>query len=145
MMRSIALAIRRLRRSPGFTLFSIVTLALGVGATSATYSAMYDAIWRQAGVRDGATLVAVSRTDRNPLGPTVLAWPDVEDLSVHQRTFSDVAVTQRIGVAISARGRAEIVDAEAVSGRFFQTLGVERGIGRLLLPSDDELSAPFVC
>jgi putative ABC transport system permease protein len=145
MMRDVVLAFRRLRRSPGFTLFSVVTLALGVGATSATYSVMYDSIWRPAGVRAGAALVAVSRTDRNTLGPTAMAWPDVQDLQALQRTLSDMAVSMRIAVALSGGGRAETVNGEVVSGRYFQTLGVEQAIGRLLLPSDDALSAPLVC
>jgi predicted permease len=145
----LRLALRRLAQAPGFTAFSIATLALGIGVTSAIYSALLGLTQRAVGVRNPDGIVTVRQltaTDATRSGPamTDFSGPEYVELRDGQSAFSDLAAVTRFGTSLSADGRAELVRGEAVSGNFFQTLGVRPALGRLLQPADDRPDAPPV-
>jgi putative ABC transport system permease protein len=134
-LSDVGLAVRRLAKSPLFSVFSILTLALGTGITTTAYSILYGLLWRDPAVVDPSRLLALARP---------IAWADYGDLREQQTAFSGVAAHAEFSTALTARDTVELIRGEAVSGNYFQTLGLRAPMGRLLQPSDDEPGAPAV-
>lgn len=131
--RDVGLALRRLAKAPLFSAFSVLTLALGIGITTTAYSILYGLLWRDSAVADPARLLAL---------PRPVAWADYLDLRRQQTVFADVAAQAEFNTSLVARDTVELVRGEAVSGGYFQALGVTASMGRLLQPADDEPGAP---
>jgi predicted permease len=134
-LHDVGLALRRLAQAPLFSVFSILTLALGAGITTTAYSILYGLLWRDPAVIDPSRLLAL---------PRPIAWADYRDLREQQTTFTGVAAHAEFSTALSARDTVELIRGEAVSGSYFPTLGLTAPLGRLLQPSDDEPGAPAV-
>ena len=130
--RDVGQAMRRLARSPLFSGFSVLTLALGIGITTTAYSILYGLLWRDPAVQDPARLLALTRS---------IAWADYRDLRTQQVTFSEAAAHAEFSASLAGPDWAELVRGQAVSGNYFQTLGLGASHGRLLQPSDDEPGA----
>jgi len=134
-------SLRRLRAAPLFTVFAIVTLAFGIGITTAVYSYL-NAFRQQApGVRDADELVHVVQSAGRVWR---LTGPEFEELRAHQQVFSGFAAWTTITTSLATQGDSQLVTGEAVSGDFFQTLGVGMVAGRPLTPADDRDDAPPV-
>lgn len=133
LLSDIRLALRRLRASPGFTLFAMVSLAVGIGVTTAIYSAVRTLLWMPLGVPHQRDLVQVA--DGQTPGPS-MSWQDFDVLRREQTTFRNVAAFTRIHTAVSGAAEPRTVDGEAVSGEFFDTLQVRPRLGRLIDPAD---------
>jgi len=134
-LHDVGMAVRRLAKSPLFSVFSILTLALGIGITTTAYSILYGLLWRDPSVTDPSRLLALARP---------IAWADYRDLREQQTTFTEVAAHGEFSTALTARDTVELIRGEAVSGNYFQALGLTAPLGRLLQPSDDEPGAPAV-
>ena len=139
-------ALRRLRRNPGFTAFSIGTLALGIGFTTALYSVIYSTILRPLNVPGLDRVVNVYHA--SPLAGSRWFWtlslPDFEDLRKTQTTLTGLAAHAPFGQIVIANGVGEKATGEAVSGDYFTVLGVQPAAGRLLQPADNEPGAAAV-
>jgi putative ABC transport system permease protein len=144
-MRDLTLALRRLRRSPGFTIFAVVTLALGIGAATAAYSALYTLALRPPGF-DPAGLVLISRT--NSVSQGVLAgvsWTDYERVRAQQRSLATLAAWTPVpNLTLASEASSAFVAVEAVTGTYFEVLRVRPLLGRLIQPADDAPDAPPV-
>lgn len=140
-MRDLKFAVRRLAASPVFTLFSIATLAIGIGVTTAVYSFLYALLWRVPEVPDPAAVVAITQ---RAAYPSAFSIPEFRDLAAQQTSFTAVAAWKPFSGALSGNGRSRLVYGEGVSGQYFQILGVRAVTGRTLLESDDRPNAPFV-
>jgi hypothetical protein len=90
MWRDCRLAWRRVRAAPGIAVFSILTLTLGIGVSTATYSVIYAGRWRPLGLADEARLAIISRSNMMHPGPTRLTWAEYQHLLREQRTFSSI-------------------------------------------------------
>ena len=136
-------ATRRLRANPGFTAFAVVTLALGIGATTAVYSVIYSTILRPLNVRDVGALVNVyhSRPEQGSRWFWTLSFADFEDLRNAQTVFSALAAHAPFAQVVIAGGTGEKARGETVSGDYFSLLGVQPVAGRLLQPADDRPGA----
>lgn len=141
--QDVRFALRQLRKSPGFTITSILTLALGIGANIAIFSLIYSAMLRSLPVPHPEELVSL----RADLGETAYR-PQDDGLSAIQRNGMYKALSGQhalaglcgvMGESITDRSGDEPVrlDAAAVTGDCFNTLGVKPLLGRLILPSDD--------
>ena len=142
LLRDFRFALRRLRSSPLFFLFAVLTLGVGIGVTTATYSALYRTFWRPLGIVENDRvywLGAITGSRGNVRGMSAL---DLRDLRESQTAFSSIQATASFPGAVAANGRAALVSSEAVSGGYFTTLGVRPFLGRVLQPSDDDPSAP---
>ena len=139
-------AARRLRANPGFTTFSVVTLAFAIGATTALYSVIYSTILRPLNVPELSSLVNLYHS--SPLlgsRPYVtFSLADFEDLERAQTTFSAIAAHTAFRQIVVANGVGEPTVGELVSGRYFTVLGIQPAVGRLLQPADDRPGAPPV-
>jgi predicted permease len=137
-------AVRRLRTNPGFTLFAVLTLALGIGGTTAIYSVIHTTVLKPLDVDGVDRLVNIyhSEPDYAP-NPHYcgLSLPDFEDLERTQTVFSAITAFSGVPQVIVASGAAESVVGEMVTGGYFSTLGIRPSMGRLLLPADNRPGA----
>jgi predicted permease len=138
-------AARRLRGSLAFTIFSVVSLGLGIGMATAVYAVVHAAMGPTPGVRDIDRVVSIARNDFYGSGPLInFSWPEFVDLAARQTTFSAVANWQAFPAAVIANGRATSTFAEFASGDYFRVVGVVPEIGRVLQPADDRPGGPAV-
>jgi predicted permease len=135
MGRDLAYAVRMLRRSPAFTCVALLSLGLGIGANTALFSVVDALFWRPLPVREPERLVHVSLTDtltreeRARVG-YLPAFPLVpEDFAQAHDVFSGAVTAAADGVALSIGGVTERVMADAVSGNYFEVLGVKPFLG----------------
>jgi putative ABC transport system permease protein len=138
MARDFRLALRRLRMAPGFTVFAIVSLALGIGVSTAIYSAVRTLFWMPMGIADPAR--AASWTEAGRSTPSI-SWPDFADIRAQQASFTSVAAARRLFAAVAIGDTVESVFGESVSGEYFATLGVTALHGRILQPQDETAKA----
>src|SRR5215208_4845755 len=96
-IRDIRLALRRLRMAPGFTLFAIVSLALGLGVSTAVYSAVHALFWLPMGVPQQDELVEIT-SDR----VANITGLDFQDLHAQQASFKALAASSRIRTALAS-------------------------------------------
>jgi putative ABC transport system permease protein len=147
MRNDVTYALRRLRATPAFTTFSIVTLALGIGATTAVYSAVYTAVLRPPPLRDIDRVANLYHRDPRrggSLSTMALSPPDVEDYAAAQTSFTALAPWSRFRHALVANGGSEVIAGEMVGGDYFRVVGIDAALGRTLQPADDRPGAPRV-
>jgi putative ABC transport system permease protein len=138
--RDFRLAVRRLRMAPGFTLFAVLSLALGIGVSTAVYSAVRTLFWTPVGVPRAEEIVAITSFRSSP----AMSWPDFEDLRAQQSTFGALAGSSSIRTALASSRNAEVVIGDAVSGGYFPAMGVTPLLGRLIGTSDEREAARVV-
>ena len=140
--RDFHFAGRRLIATPMFTIFAIVTLALGIGVTTGIYSAVRAVTGPPAGLSNTGRLVALAFESRS--SALKLSWPEFQELRAQQTVFDRLTGWAPLEQTYSVDGRAETAFGEIVSGDYFQTLGIEPFLGRTLQPADDHSGAPPV-
>ncbi len=138
-------AARTLWRSPGFVLAAALTLALGIGATTTLVSALDTLLYRPpVSVREPGTIVRTFFQSANPqFGEwtnSSTSYPDFLDLA-RARTLQDVAALYATSVSMGRGSEARPVGLVAVSGNYFQLLGTEPLLGRLIQAEDDRSDA----
>ena len=139
LLRDVRLALRRLRMTPGFTFFAVASLAVGVGVSTAVYSAVRTLFWLPLGVPRQEELVVLT-SDRI----TNISGPDFQDVRAQQSGFKALAASARIRTALSSVNGAEVVLGEAVSGDYFAVMHLVALRGRLLTPLDERESSRVV-
>jgi putative ABC transport system permease protein len=143
--QDLVFGLRMLRNNPGFTAVAILTLALGIGASSAVFSVVDSVLLRALPYRDSGRLVWVA--NENPREHmTMVIEPD---FFAYQRQlsgiFESVAAYEPGGTFTFTGGNEALrVNSGAVSYNFFETLGVRPKIGRVFLPEEDRHNAPHV-
>ncbi|MGO9258884.1 MAG: ABC transporter permease [Bryobacteraceae bacterium] len=143
MWNDLRFALKTLRRSPGFTVVAVLSLALGIGANTAIFSLLFQVVLRSLPVPDAASLVLIE-SDKNDFGyqradnnRSVFSYPLYKDLRDRNQALAGLTARAAFPVTLAYHGTASGALAEAVSGNFFGVLGVRPALGRLLLPSDD--------
>ena len=135
-------ALRRLRRSPGFTAVAVLTLALGIGANTAIFSLVDQLLLRFLPVKNPRELVMLrwrgSFVGSNT-GSNAVSYPLFRDIQDHNDAFDGVFCRYALSVSLGYRGQTERVEGELVSGTYFEVLGIRPAIGRLLTADDDRV------
>ncbi len=134
-------ALRGLRRSPGFALTAILTLALGIGSTSAVFSAVNAVLLAPLPYPQSERLVRIFQQN-SPTNRWTISNADWQAIKEQQRTFESVALLRPGGAALSINGQAEWVRAGWVTSGFFRTLGVKLARGRGFQEGDDTRGQP---
>jgi predicted permease len=142
--RDTRFALRRLAKAPAFTTFSIVTLALSIGATTAVYSVIYSMAWRDLGIRDAGRVVAVSQWTSRGRRLANLSWPDYQDLRGTQTTLGAISGWSGFLTSLAANGSTTLISGEGVSGGGFDVVHVPMLLGRSITADDDRPDAPPV-
>jgi predicted permease len=138
---------RRLRRAPAFTVFSVLTLALGIGATTAIYSVVYAAILRPPDIPNVHEVANLYHSDpRGAGGASSISFsrPDFEDYRSAQTSFEFVAPWKRFRLPFSANGSTDFLMGEAVGGEYFSVVAIHAALGRVIQRTDDRPAAPRV-
>src|SRR5579863_3998664 len=133
---------RSLRHSPGFTAAVLLSLALGIGATTAIYSLVDQVILHALPVREPGRLVLVDWNGGDFItygigSSNLMPYPICRDLQQQTRFFDGVFCRAEIEVNLTAGGDPRPVAAEIVSGSYFSVLGVGPTLGRVIEPEDD--------
>lgn len=132
LMQDVSFAIRQLRKNSGFAFTTILTLALGIGATTAIFSLVNAVLLRPLPFPDQDRLMWLHQQDHSLPGvaPEALSYPDYFDWRAQNHTFSGMASYDGSGVTLETGGDAQRLDAETVSANLFQVLGVAPMLGR---------------
>ncbi len=156
MLQDIRYALRQLRKSPGFTLTAVLTLALGIGANTAIFTLVQSILLRSLPVANPAQLYRIGDNDDCcveggfPGGAsdngdfTIFSFDLYQYLKSSTREFEQLAAVQSgSGLWSVRRGGAESkpLHGEFVSGNYFETLGMQPFAGRLFADSDDRPAA----
>ena len=146
LIQDLRFALRQIRRSPGFMITAVVTLALGVGANTAIFSLLDQALLRSLPVREPKQLVILSapgdawdgHSGNNGAGvEKSFSYPMYRDLRDKGTAFAGLVATSPAEVGIARNGASNLANAEIVSGNYFDVLGVRAMQGRLLSQMDD--------
>jgi predicted permease len=138
--------LRQLRRSPGFTLVAVLTLALGIGANTIIFGIVNGLLLRPLPVPQPDRLVALFATNRRSGESRTLSFPEYLDYRDRSRVFAGLAAQQGLPVSVGTGERAEVVWGEIVSENYFSVLGLSPALGRTIQPQDASGlgSDPFV-
>jgi predicted permease len=145
LLQDLRYALRQLRKSPGFTLTVIITLALGIGANAAVFTLFDQVLLRMLPVQRPRELVRFVWTGGfsgsvSSFGGDVenyFSYPMYKDLRDRNQVFQGILAADKAGVGVSWHNQAENKEAEVVTGNYFQVLGLRPAAGRLLTPQDD--------
>jgi putative ABC transport system permease protein len=152
-------ALRQLRKSPGFTATAVITLALGIGATTAIFTLVHQVLLKSLPVTKPEELWRIGDKVRccNWGGYTqgedgdfsLFSWEAYKNFRAQTPEFVDLAALEAGNAALGIRkagsqAQTDHRNGEYVSGNFFRTFGVNPWIGRLMTDADDEEGAPPV-
>jgi predicted permease len=131
-------AFRMLRKSPGFSLGAVLTLALGIGANTAMFSIVNAWLLRPLPLEAPQQLITVWRSSQqNPGQPAYFDYyRDYLVWSAENRSFKSLAATFEQRYALTGVGDPQQLHGAVASSNFFATLGVQPSLGRLFLPND---------
>ncbi len=155
-MTDIQEAIRQLKKAPGFTATAVITLALGIGATTSIFTLVHQVMLKSLPVTKPDELWRVGDkirccnwggyTQDNDGDFALFSWEAYRNFREHTPEFTDLAALQAGNANLGVRraGSQAPVDTrngEYVSGNFFRTLGIQPWIGRLMTDDDDREGA----
>ena len=145
LLRDVRHVGRGLRRSPGFALAVVLTLALGIGGNAAIFSIVDQLLLRPLPYPQGERLVTIQEVfkgrgvDENSVSPA--NWLDWQQSS---RTLQQLAAWRTATYTLTGAGDPTRIDAQLVSAEFFPLLGVAPLLGRTVNSNDDRPNAPQV-
>jgi predicted permease len=129
-----------LLKSPSFTVLAILTLALGIGASSAIFGVVNGFYLRPLPGKDNADLVVIAiRHPGNP-DPHGPSFVDLQDYRANSNAFSEMAAYNMDFVGVRADNRSDRVFANYVSANFFAALGLQPALGTLIFPGEPDKS-----
>ena len=140
--RDLRMAVRQLAKQPGFALAAILSLALGIGANTAIFQLINAVSLRALPVRAPQELVEVRLTGEGRAGRHTgrnrqVSLPQYESVRQRQQAFASVLAFGDTRFNLATRGEVRYVEGLWVSGSFFEALGVQPLVGRLISPADD--------
>jgi predicted permease len=133
MITDFKYALRSLAKRPSFSLVAILTLALGIGASTAIFSVVDAVLLRPLPYPNQERLVEVSELNEAGRG-MAFTEPNFNDLATRNRSFDAVATYTRSSEAVAGATEPVRTDTAGVSADFFRVLGVAPTLGRLISP-----------
>lgn len=142
LLQDVRYAARQLRRSPGFTAVVVLTLALGIGATTAVFSAINALLLRPLPVHEPDRLVELARVNERGDVLQSFAYQDYRELQEATGVLSGLAAWELDEFSLRTGEAAEPVMAVPASGSYWGTLGVRPAVGRFFGPDEDREGDP---
>jgi predicted permease len=133
----LRLALRRLIKSPGFTLVAVLSLGLGIGANCVVFNLVNLLLWSPLPVERPEDLVFVYNQLPSAPYPYDLSYPDYLDYRDGNTVLRGLAANKPRAFNLSSEGRNERVYGEIVTGNYFDVLGIDTPLGRTFLPEED--------
>ena len=159
MLTDLREALRQLRKAPGVTTTAVITLALGIGATTAIFTLVHQVMLKSLPVTKPEELWRIGDkvrccnwggyTQGDDADFSLFSWEAYKNFRAQTPEFTDLAALQAGNAPLGVRkagsqAQADTRNGEYVSGNFFQTLGIRPWIGRLMTNADDLEGAPSV-
>jgi predicted permease len=144
--RDVRSGLRQIRRNPGFSAIAIATLALGIGANAAMFSAVDAVLIRPLPYADATRLVMVW-DDSTRTGGDAKFFSTPAEWHAWRRdntVFTDIAASQPADAVLSGAGAPEELPARKVSGNFCSVLGVHAQLGRVFTADEDARAVKVV-
>ncbi|MBV8551275.1 MAG: ABC transporter permease [Acidobacteriaceae bacterium] len=140
-VQDIRYAARTLRKSPGFAIAAICTLALGIGANTAIFTVINGVILRALPYHDPSRLVKVDECLRKSGEPFAFSYPDFLDCQRQNSAFTGIGALRQRDANMTAPGEPEYVLTSEVSASFFPALGIRPVAGRMFRAEEDHAGA----
>src|SRR6202041_1144241 len=141
LLQDIGYALRGIVKAPGFSLMLIVTLAVGIGANTAIFSAVYAVLLKPLPYPAAERLVWLGESNAKATGISV-TWVNFEHWRAENHSFEAMAGFRSADLTLTGRGQATLTHAGLVTNQFFQLTGSRPLMGRLLTASDDQEQSP---
>ena len=141
LFQDLRYGLRLLAKSPGFTVVSVLTLALGIGANTAIFSIVNAILLRPLPFRDPQRLVALGEFDTRAgrgVSEGNLSYPDLTDIRARNHSFESVAAYHNGDATLTGAGQALHIKLEVVSTNLFPLLGTHPSLGRSFLDGEDD-------
>ncbi|MEP6922542.1 MAG: ABC transporter permease [bacterium] len=144
LLQDLRYAVRTMLSKPGFTLVAVITLALGIGGSTAIFTVVDAALLRGLPYQSPDRLYHLwESTPQKEFAQREFSYPDYQDYQRNQVLEGLAAYTGGGGI-MSGRGEPERVFAPGATANFFSVLGVEPLLGRTFQPGEDKRGAPRV-
>ena len=144
-------ALRAVGRSPGFTLVTVVSAALGIGIATLAFGVADTLLWKPFPFPRADRLatvsmerVAMERSDEDPARPSQVSAAEFFALGARCRSFAAQTAYREASLTLLVQGKPEQAAGTEVSADFFRVLGTAPQLGRTLRPDDDRTAAPPV-
>ena len=145
LLADIRFAVRWLRKSPGFALVAVASLAIGIGFNTALFAVVDAVLFKPLPVSAPSRLVDVFTSDSTgAFEYSTSSYPDYLELSAQNDVFEALVGYSPMFAALNLDGRSRLAMGEIVTGNYFEVFGVGAELGRTILPSDDAPGAPRV-
>jgi predicted permease len=134
LMQDVRFGLRIMRKSPGFTLAAVLTLALAIGANAVVFSILNGLVLRPLNVPNAKGLVMIEYgRDNSPQQ----SYPDYLDLRDRNHSFDSMAIYSIAPVGVDTNGKASTAWVYEASGNYFDMLGVQPLLGRFFHSTDE--------
>jgi len=139
-------ALRALAKNPGFTAVAVLTMALGIGASTAVFSVVNAVLLRPLPFREPGRIMMIWENWQNHGGMErmVVSHPDFTDWKAASRSFEHMAIIGGGGARWWVGDEPVLLPGASVSGDFFPALGAQPILGRGFLPDEERASTPQV-
>jgi putative ABC transport system permease protein len=141
LLQDLRYALRQLRKSPGFTVAVVVTLALGIGANTAIFSVIHAVLLRSLPYPNSGSLMILQEysTKGGPLGS--VSWMNYLDWRRRNHSFLDMAAYNTHDFNFTGAKKPEVIHGARVTSSFFSLCGARTAIGRAFRSDEDQPDA----
>jgi len=143
LMQDVRFGIRMLLKKPGLTLIAVITLALGIGASTAIFSAVNPILFESLPYPHANRIVMIWEGTKDG-GRNHGTFGTYRAMVERTRSFESLAVMRPWQPTVTGSDQPERLDGQRVSASYFRVLGVAPALGRDLLESEDQLNGPRV-
>jgi predicted permease len=137
LLQDVRYALRSLRKTPAFTAAAVLTLGIGIGANTAIFSTIDEALFRPLDFPRPDRLADVFTFNKASRTFLSSSYPDYQDLRARTATFQRLSAFVRMPLNVSWGGRSQRLPVEAVTGNFFSMLELPPAAGRAFRDDDD--------
>src|SRR5215468_3702419 len=135
-------AVRSLRRTPALWLTVALTLALGIGVNAAIFSVVRSMLWSPLVNRGEDRLIYIQQSEPGlQVGDATFSIPEITDISANLKSISQIGTFSTVDFTAEGFGETRTIHAGVVDGSFFQVMGLNPVLGRLIDARDDGLKA----
>ena len=141
LLPDLRFAVRTILRSPLFASIAILSLSLGIGANTAIFTIMDQLMLRVLPVQEPQQIVMLYQQgahNGSNMGDRMQSYPIYRDIQQKATPFQGVLCRRLLATSISVNNQTERVDAEMVSGNYFNMLGVQPAVGRVFNSEEDD-------
>jgi predicted permease len=141
LVQDVRYALRQLRRSPGFAIVAVMTLALGIGGNTAIFSIVNGVLLNPLRLPEPDRLVSLHESKPN-FADGSISYPNFLDWRKNNKSFSSMALSRSWSFSMTGRGDAEHLSGQYLSAGFFAVLGVRPLLGHEFTENEEQVHAP---